>query len=93
MADNESSSSDGDDAVQDQLLNEPSEHDTSERGKATSRWAKFTAKYLMRDCPYTVALDSIDTSLWDVPVPEDANETHATTWVTKIVHDYYTAMV
>jgi hypothetical protein len=47
----------------------------------------------MRDCLYTVALDSIDTSLWDVPVPEDADETHATTWVAKMIYDYHTAMV
>jgi hypothetical protein len=93
MADNESSSSDGDDAVQDQLLNEPLEHGTSERGKATSRWAKFTAQYLMGDCPYTVTLDDINTSLWDVPVPEDADETHATTWVAKMIHDYNLAIV
>jgi hypothetical protein len=50
MADNESSSSDTDAAVQDQLLNDPSEH-------------KFTAEELMEDCPYTVALKVIDTSL------------------------------
>jgi hypothetical protein len=36
MADNESSSSDRDDAVQEQLLNEPSEHGTSEREVAPS---------------------------------------------------------
>jgi hypothetical protein len=47
----------------------------------------------MGDCPYTVALDAINTSLWDVPVPEDANKTHATTWVAKMVHDYNLAMV
>jgi hypothetical protein len=93
MADNESSSSDEDAAVQDQLLNEPSEHGTSERGKATSPWAKFTAKHLMRDCPYTVALDFIDTSLWDVPAPAGADKTHTTTWVAKMVRDYNVAMV
>jgi hypothetical protein len=47
----------------------------------------------MRDCPYTVALDVINTSLWDVPAAEDADETHATTWVAKMVHDYNGAMV
>ena len=93
MADNESSSSDENAAVQDQLLNEPSEHGTSERGKAASLGAKFTAKHLMRHCPYIVGLDFIDTSLWDVPAPADADETHATTWVAKMVHDYYVATV
>ncbi|KAE8821935.1 hypothetical protein HRS9139_01239 [Pyrenophora teres f. teres] len=93
MADSESNSSNIDVAVQEQLLNEPSEHSTSEREIAPSLWAKFTAKYLMGDCPYTVALDVINTSLWDVPVTEDANEAHATTWVAKMIHDYNLAMV
>ncbi|KAE8822073.1 hypothetical protein HRS9139_10475 [Pyrenophora teres f. teres] len=93
MADSESNSSNIDVAVQEQLLNEPSEHSTSEREIAPSLWAKFTAKYLMGECPYTVALDVINTSLWDVPVTEDANEAHATTWVAKMIHDYNLAMV
>jgi hypothetical protein len=63
MADNESSSSDTDAAVQDQLLNDPSERSLSERAEAVSIWAKFTAEELMEDCPYTVALKVIDTSL------------------------------
>ena len=46
----------------------------------------------MEDCPYTVALQVIDTSLWNVPTPEDADETHATTWVAKAVHDYHGGM-
>jgi hypothetical protein len=46
----------------------------------------------MRNCPYTVAFDFIDTSLWDVPVPEDADATHVTTWVAKTVHDYHVGM-
>jgi hypothetical protein len=64
MADNQSNTSAADavDAVdaadaQNQLLNEPLEHSTSEGEEAPSLWAKFTAKYLMGDCPYTVALD------------------------------------
>jgi hypothetical protein len=100
MADNQSNTSAADavDAVdaadaQNQLLNEPLEHSTSEGEEAPSLWAKFTAKYLMGDCPYTVALDVVNTSLWDVPVPEDANGTHATTWVAKMIHDYNVAMV
>ena len=52
-------------------------------------WTKFTAEHLMRDCPYTVGLNVINTSLWDIPALEDADKTHATTWVAKIVHDYY----
>jgi hypothetical protein len=47
----------------------------------------------MEDCLYTVALKVIDTSLWDVPALQDADETHATTWVAKIVHDYNVAIV
>ncbi|KAF1828151.1 hypothetical protein BDW02DRAFT_618441 [Decorospora gaudefroyi] len=89
MADNKSSPSDGGDAVQDQLLNEPVEQSTSKRAEAVSPAAKFTAKHLMRRCPYTVAFDYIDTSLWGIPTPEDADETHATTWVAKTVHDYH----
>jgi hypothetical protein len=79
MADNQSSPSDTDAAVQDQLLNEPSEHSTSEQGEATSLWAKFTAEELMEDCPYTVALKVINTALWDIPAPADTDKTHATT--------------
>jgi hypothetical protein len=94
MADNQSNTSAADavDAAdaQNQLLNEPSEHSTSEGEEAPSLWAKFTAKYLMGDCPYTVALDVVNTSLWDVPVPEDANET---TWVAKMIQDHNVAMV
>jgi hypothetical protein len=93
MADNESSSGDSDDAVQKQLLNEPVEQSTSERAEAVTPAAKFTAEHLMRHCPYTVAFEYIDTSLWGIPAPEDADETHATTWVAKIVHDYNVAMV
>jgi hypothetical protein len=33
----------------------------------------------MEDCPYTVGLKVIDTSLWDIPALEDADATHATT--------------
>jgi hypothetical protein len=80
MADNQSSSSESDAAVhQDQPPNDPTEHSRSGRGEATSLWNKFTAEHLMRGCPYTVALDVIDTSLWDIPAPEDADATHATT--------------
>jgi hypothetical protein len=92
MVDNQSNLDSTDAAVQDQLLNDPSEHSRSERGVAASLWAKFTAEHLMRNCPYTVALDVINTSLWDVPVPEDADATHATTWVAKTVHDYHVGM-
>ncbi|KAF1972350.1 hypothetical protein BU23DRAFT_468015, partial [Bimuria novae-zelandiae CBS 107.79] len=65
-----------------------SEHGLSKRQEAASRWAKYTAKYLMGDCLYPVALESVNTSLWDVPVPTDADEMHATTWVAKIIRDY-----
>ena len=92
MADNESSSSDSDDAVQKQLLNEPAEQSTGERAEAVSPAAKFTAEHLMRRCPYTVAFNYINTSLWGIPTPEDADEIHATTWVAKTVHDYYVGM-
>ncbi|CAA9966690.1 hypothetical protein PTMSG1_10049 [Pyrenophora teres f. maculata] len=79
MADNQSSPSDTDAAVQEQLLNAPSERSTSERVEATSLWAKFTAEQLMEDCPYAVALGVINTALWGVPAPADANEAHVTT--------------
>jgi hypothetical protein len=79
MADSESNSSSIDVAAQEQLLNPLSERSTIERAEPTSRWARFTAEHLMRHCPYKVAFDSIDTSLWDIPAPEDADETHATT--------------
>jgi hypothetical protein len=46
----------------------------------------------MRGCLYTVALDVINTSLWDVPAPQDAEETHVTTWVAKTVYDHYAGM-
>jgi hypothetical protein len=85
MANNQSNSSDVDIAVQEQLLNAPSERSTSERAEAVSPWAKFTGEHLMRHCPYTVAFDCIDTSLWGVPAPEDADGTHAKTWVAKTV--------
>lgn len=93
MADNESNSSNIDNAVQEQLLSDPPESSTSERGETISIWVKFTAEELMEDCPYTVALKVIDTSLWDVPPTEDADATHVTTWVAKMVHDYNVAMV
>ena len=63
MADNESSSSDENAAIQDQLLNEPSEHGTSERGKDASLGAKFTAKHLIRYYLYIVRLNFINISL------------------------------
>ena len=63
MTDNENNPSDADAAVQDQLLNEPSEHGTIEREVPPSMWTKFTAKELMEDCLYTVALKVINTSL------------------------------
>ncbi|KAF1934504.1 hypothetical protein EJ02DRAFT_310402, partial [Clathrospora elynae] len=47
----------------------------------------------MGNCPYAVAFETIDTSLWGVPAPADANEAHATTWVAKTIHDYHLAMV
>ena len=93
MADNESDSSNIDNAVQEQLLNAPSEHSVSERAEPASLWAKYTAEELMEDCPYTVAVKVIDTSLWDVPAREDADAIHATTWVAKMIHDYNLAMV
>ncbi|KAI1521713.1 repeatdomain containing protein, partial [Pyrenophora tritici-repentis] len=92
MADSESNSSNIDVAVQEQLLNAPSERNISKRLEAASLWAKFTAEHLMRHCPYTVAFDCINTSLWGIPAPEDADETHATTWVAKTVHDYHVGM-
>ncbi|KAG9375774.1 hypothetical protein A1F94_013518 [Pyrenophora tritici-repentis] len=64
MADSESNSSNIDVAVQEQLLNAPSERNISKRLEAASLWAKFTAEHLMRHCPYTVAFDCINTSLW-----------------------------
>ena len=92
MAGSQSNSGDTDADVQEQLLNAPSERSTSKRSEAASPWAKFTAEHLMRHCPYTVAFDCIDTSLWGIPAPEDADETHATTWVAKTVHDYHVGM-
>ena len=47
----------------------------------------------MEDCLYTVALKVINTSLQDVPILEDANETHATTQVAKIIYNYNTVIV
>ncbi|KAF1936906.1 hypothetical protein EJ02DRAFT_447775 [Clathrospora elynae] len=47
----------------------------------------------MGNCPYAVALETIDTSLWGVPATKDASEAHATTWVAKTIHDYHLAMV
>jgi hypothetical protein len=49
--------------TQDQSSEDTSEHSTSEHGEATSPWAKFTAEELMENCPYTVGLKVIDTSL------------------------------
>ncbi|KAF1970758.1 hypothetical protein BU23DRAFT_581893 [Bimuria novae-zelandiae CBS 107.79] len=82
MADNESSSS-----------NEDAAHSTSVREVPPSIWTKFTAKHLIRDCPYIVGLDVINTSLWDIPAPADADKTHAITWVAKMVHDYYVVII
>ncbi|KAF2023535.1 hypothetical protein EK21DRAFT_105246 [Setomelanomma holmii] len=89
MPDNESNSSSIDVAVQDQMLNDPSERSTSKCAKAVSPWAKYTAEELMEDCPHKVALMVINPSLWGVPAPEDADEIHATTWVAKTIHDYH----
>jgi hypothetical protein len=89
MVDNQSSSSDTDAAVQDQLLNELSEHSASERGEAASLWAKFTAEELMENCQYTVAPKVINTSLWDISAPADADEAYTTTWVAETVHYYH----
>ncbi|KAA8626806.1 hypothetical protein PtrV1_02486 [Pyrenophora tritici-repentis] len=87
MADNQSEISSADSAeAQNQLQNEQSEH------LSDSPWAKFTAEQLMENCPYTVALKVINTALWGVPAPADANETHATTWVAKAIHDYNVSM-
>ncbi|KAF1934946.1 hypothetical protein EJ02DRAFT_389925 [Clathrospora elynae] len=47
----------------------------------------------MGNCPYAVAFETIDTSLWGVPAPADVNKAHATTWVAKTIHDYHLAMV
>ncbi|KAF1941074.1 hypothetical protein EJ02DRAFT_493290 [Clathrospora elynae] len=96
MADNQSSSSssaaDAADA-QEQLLGDTLEHGSSEHGEAASPWARYTAKHLMGNCPYAVALERIDTSLWGIPAPADASKAHATTWVAKTIHDYHLAMV
>ena len=86
MADNESNSSNIDVAAQEQLINAPSERSMSE---TISLAAKFTAEHLMRHCPYTVAFEYIDTSLWGIPVPEDADKKHVTTWVAKAIRDYH----
>ena len=43
----------------------------------------------MGDCLYTVALEVINTSLQDKPALEDADKTHATTQVAKIIYNYY----
>ncbi|KAF1964084.1 hypothetical protein BU23DRAFT_585750 [Bimuria novae-zelandiae CBS 107.79] len=64
------------------------EYGLSKRQEAASRWAKYTIKYLMGDYPYLVALESVNTSLWDVPILIDVDEMHAITWVTKIIRDY-----
>ncbi|KAI1675845.1 PAT1 domain containing protein [Pyrenophora tritici-repentis] len=92
MAGSQSNSGDTDADVQEQLLNAPSERNISKRSEAASLWAKFTAEHLMRHCPYTVTFDYINPSLWGVPAPEDADETHATTWVAKAIHDYHVGM-
>ncbi|KAI1675580.1 hypothetical protein L13192_02327 [Pyrenophora tritici-repentis] len=92
MAGSQSNSGDTDADVQEQLLNAPSERNISKRLEAASLWAKFTAEHLMRHCPYTVTFDYINPSLWGVPAPEDADETHATTWVAKAIHDYHVGM-
>ena len=46
----------------------------------------------MEDCPYSVALKVIDTSLWDIPATVDSSAEHATTWVAKAIHDYNVSM-
>ncbi|KAF7574817.1 DUF1421 multi-domain protein [Pyrenophora tritici-repentis] len=92
MAGSQSNSGDTDADVQEQLLNYPSERNTSKRAETISPGAKFTAEHLMRHCPYTVTFDYINPSLWGVPAPEDADETHATTWVAKAIHDYHVGM-
>jgi hypothetical protein len=43
----------------------------------------------MRNCLYIVMFNFIDTSLWDVPVLEDADVTHVITWVAKTVYNYH----
>ena len=94
MADNQGNPSTAGTAnAQDQSVDNSSEHSSSERGEATSPWAKFTAEQLMGDCPYPVAIGLINTSLWGVPVLPDTTEAHATTWVAKTIHDYNIAMV
>ena len=96
MADDQSSNSAADAAdAQNQLLDNQSDNgsSSSERGKPTSLWAKFTAEHLIGDCPYKVALDTIDTSLWGIPALPDSSERHATTWVAKTIHDYNIAIV
>ncbi|KAI1684611.1 hypothetical protein KJE20_04895 [Pyrenophora tritici-repentis] len=92
MAGSQSNSGDTDADVQEQLLNYPSERNTSKRAETISPGAKFTAEHLMRHCPYTVTFDYTNPSLWGVPAPEDADETHATTWVAKAIHDYHVGM-
>ncbi|KAG9382321.1 hypothetical protein A1F94_006242 [Pyrenophora tritici-repentis] len=73
MAGSQSNSGDTDADVQEQLLNYPSERNTSKRAETISPGAKFTAEHLMRHCPYTVTFDYINPSLWGVPAPEDAD--------------------
>ncbi|KAG9385159.1 hypothetical protein A1F94_004706 [Pyrenophora tritici-repentis] len=64
MAGSQSNSGDTDADVQEQLLNYPSERNTSKRAETISPGAKFTAEHLMRHCPYTVTFDYINPSLW-----------------------------
>jgi hypothetical protein len=45
MADNQSNSSNIDVAVQEQLVNAPSERSTSEHAEAASSWAKYDGLY------------------------------------------------
>ncbi|KAG9379348.1 hypothetical protein A1F94_009704 [Pyrenophora tritici-repentis] len=44
------------------------------------------------DTVHTQSRLTISTHLWGVPAPEDADETHATTWVAKAIHDYHVGM-
>ncbi|KAG9388974.1 hypothetical protein A1F94_001867 [Pyrenophora tritici-repentis] len=66
MAGSQSNSGDTDADVQEQLLNYPSERNTSKRAETISPGAKFTAEHLMRHCPYTVTFDYINPSLWAI---------------------------
>ncbi|KAF2744305.1 hypothetical protein M011DRAFT_470717, partial [Sporormia fimetaria CBS 119925] len=89
MADNQSNTSA---AAASDAQDDLSEHSSSERGQAVSFWAKYTAQHLMGDCPYAVALDVVDTALWDIPATEDSSQRHVTTWVAKTIHDYHVSM-